>query len=127
MGTVMGVNKKTGMEQLFDTAPCGKNINYSHWHDGVQFLNKIAQMHEQAGGYPPGPNLTKGFEDPKTFAKYVEFIAGMPGQGMSAVLESLMKRYHIKFGTQIRVDQSVTRDLALTDMDHIGVDDVPFK
>lgn len=46
--------------------------------------------------------------------------------GMSAVLEHMQKSYQLTYGSQMFVDKEVSRDLMLTDMTHIKLDEVPF-
>jgi hypothetical protein len=47
-------------------------------------------------------------------------------QGFSSTIELMGKAYHMLEGTQMIVDRAVTDDLSMTDMDHVGIEDVPF-
>jgi hypothetical protein len=46
--------------------------------------------------------------------------------GYSAVVEMLNKLYHAKYGSQMVVEECVSRDLSFSDMEHVGIENVPF-
>tara|TARA_A100001037_G_scaffold257294_2_gene243838 strand:+ start:826 stop:1812 length:987 start_codon:yes stop_codon:yes gene_type:complete len=65
-----------------------------------------------------------GFRDHDRFTEILRFADRVGG--MSAVLECMQKVYHIQHGAQMFVDKEVSRDLAMTDMSHVQLDEIPF-
>jgi hypothetical protein len=47
-------------------------------------------------------------------------------RGISSILEMLMKWNHCINGSQLVIDEAVTKDLALTDIDKVQIEDIPF-
>jgi hypothetical protein len=47
-------------------------------------------------------------------------------RGISAILELLMKWYHVRWGSQLVVENEVTNDLALTDLAEVKIEEIPF-
>lgn len=62
--------------------------------------------------------------DGDSAARYLH--VAMKVAGMSAVLEALMKVFHIREGSQLQVESNVSRDLLLTDMTDVRIDEIPF-
>jgi len=58
--------------------------------------------------------------------RFIEYMLATPMMGMSAVMEYIQKKYHTRFGSQMWVDQSVSNDLEMTDMDMLTMEEVPF-
>ena len=56
--------------------------------------------------------------------KFLQMVQNV--MGYSAIIEILNKLFHVRYGSQMVVEENVTRDLALTDLSNVGIEDIPF-
>lgn len=73
------------------------------------------------------PSESRHFAEDKHKYAQARFIAmAQEVMGQSAIVEILNKLYHAQHGSQMVVEQNVSSDLVLTDMDSVGIEDIPF-